>query len=88
MQIQSVTTLNIHIPQNFSPEALAALEKRMGTIGRAPTQETASPTPADHPAIGDYWAGQGGIYIATLPALHHLPTRHLILSTEEKDELT
>ncbi|MDH1429127.1 DUF1566 domain-containing protein [Comamonas aquatica] len=40
--------------------------------------------PVGHGAI---WPGMGGHFIATLPALHGLPARHLILATEEKDEL-
>lgn len=40
--------------------------------------------PVDH---GGIWPGMGGHFIATLPALHGLPARHLILATEEKDEL-
>ena len=40
--------------------------------------------PVNH---GGIWPGMGGHFIATLPALHGLPPRHLILATEEKDEL-
>lgn len=62
MQIQSVTNLNIHIPPNFSPEALAALEKRMGILGRTSSLDTAALPANDRPAIGDYWPAQGGFY--------------------------
>lgn len=44
--------------------------------------------PAAPVAHGAIWPGMGGHFIATLPALHGLPARHLILATEEKDELT
>ena len=43
--------------------------------------------PAAPVAHGAIWPGMGGHFIATLPALHGLPARHLILATEEKDEL-
>lgn len=62
MQIQSVTNLNIHIPTGFSAEALAALENRMGSLGRTASLEVVSLPPADRPAIGDYWPSQGGFY--------------------------
>ena len=62
MQIQSVTNLNIHLPPDFSPDAMAALEKRMGTLGRTSSLETAVLPATDRPAIGDYWPAQGGFY--------------------------
>jgi hypothetical protein len=43
--------------------------------------------PAAPVAHGAIWPGMGGHFIATLPALHGLPARHLILAPEEKDEL-
>lgn len=62
MQIQSVTNLNIHIPPGFSEEALAALEMRMGNLGRTSSLETVTLPPADRPVIGGYWPAQGGFY--------------------------
>ncbi|MDH0495731.1 DUF1566 domain-containing protein [Comamonas aquatica] len=47
----------------------------------------AADLPAAPVAHGEIWPGMGGHFIATLPALHGLPARHLILATEEKDEL-
>lgn len=35
------------------------------------------------PAHGEYWPGQGGHYICTLPALLGVPARHLVASTQE-----
>ncbi|MGE0329724.1 MAG: DUF1566 domain-containing protein [Ramlibacter sp.] len=35
------------------------------------------------PAHGIYWPGQGGLYIASLPARDGAPARHLIASQEE-----
>lgn len=39
------------------------------------------------PANGDYWSGQGGHYICTLPAIHHLPARHLITAAQEFEDI-
>lgn len=62
MHIQSVTNLNIHLPPGFSPDAMAALEKRMGNLGRTPAPTPLEQTPAGRPAIGGYWPGHGGFY--------------------------
>lgn len=40
------------------------------------------------PAIGEYWPGQGGHYICTLPAIQHLPARHLIAAAQEFEDIT
>lgn len=47
----------------------------------------AADLPAAPVAHGEIWPDMGGHFIATLPALHDLPARHLILATEEKYEL-
>lgn len=39
------------------------------------------------PARGKYWAGQGGHYICTQPALLGLPARHVIFSSTEAKDL-
>lgn len=39
------------------------------------------------PSAGEYWAGQGGRFICTQPALMGLPTRHLVFSEGEADDL-
>lgn len=62
MQIQSVTNLNIHLPPGFSPDAMAAMEKRMAAWDRTPVQSPLEQTPTGRPAIGTYWPGQGGFY--------------------------
>lgn len=51
----------------------------------ATEKTTAATTP---PAHGEYWPGQGGRYICTLPALSGVPARHLIASEEEATDLT
>lgn len=40
------------------------------------------------PAIGQYWPGQGGVYMGTVPAIAHLPARHLIFGNEAPQSLT
>ncbi|MGQ3055367.1 MAG: DUF1566 domain-containing protein [Roseateles sp.] len=42
----------------------------------------------DTPQPGEYWNGQGGRFICTLPALHGLPARHLIVGGREAEGLT
>lgn len=49
-------------------------------------EAAASETTLQQPAYGEHWAGQGGIYCGTQPAMHGLPARHLIFSTEEAPE--
>jgi len=39
------------------------------------------------PAMGEYWPGQGGRYICTLPALLGMPERHLIAGDGEAEDL-
>jgi hypothetical protein len=47
------------------------------------------PAPAlTPPTHGDYWPGQGGRFICTLPALLGVPARHLIAADSETDGLT
>ncbi|MGO4608393.1 DUF1566 domain-containing protein [Variovorax sp. 2RAF20] len=43
---------------------------------------------SEPPAPGEYWVGQGGRFICTLPALAGLPARHLIVGEGEADDLT
>lgn len=62
MHIQSVTNLNIHLPPGFSPDAMAAMEKRMAAWDRTPVQSPLEQTPTGRPTIGTYWPGQGGFY--------------------------
>jgi hypothetical protein len=48
----------------------------------ATTAATLSP-----PERGQYWPGQGGIFLMTLPALHGVPARHLLCSQDEAEAL-
>jgi hypothetical protein len=38
---------------------------------------------AEPPAPGEYWPGQGGLYLCTLPALFGMPARHLVTGEGE-----
>lgn len=74
-------TINITIPSDYDaqvtilPPALSATEQPRG--------QSLLP-----PAMGDYWPGQGGRYICSLPALLGLPARHLIAGEGEAEDLT
>ncbi|MGN6668400.1 MAG: hypothetical protein ACTHKH_15730 [Trinickia sp.] len=39
------------------------------------------------PEVGQYWAGQGGIYAGVLPSTSEHPAQHLIFSTDEGVDL-
>lgn len=53
-----------------------------------PDDELLVQWPATPPAPGEYWKGQGGRFICTLPAMQGLPARHLIVGDGEDEELT
>ena len=82
-------TLPVTLELDAKSKALIAALQRMSaetvttTAGLPPTK-TEPPTP---PAHGEYWTGQGGHYICTLPALLGLPSRHLIVGTGEANKL-
>jgi hypothetical protein len=44
--------------------------------------------PADAPAIGQYWEGQGGIYAGIMPDYVGTEPKHLIFSVDEAVDLT
>ncbi|WP_440105354.1 DUF1566 domain-containing protein [Acidovorax sp. BL-A-41-H1] len=72
-------------------EALQLLAKGGNTM-RTAVAAPSAPAPADTaaltpPAPGQPWAGQGGIYICTLPAQFGLPARHLLVGTNEAEDL-
>ncbi len=86
--------MNLTVPVNLelTPASQALLE-RLCLIGRVFDAPTAAPAASfayanTPPAHGEYWVGQGGYYICTLPALLGLPARHLIASKDEGEELT
>lgn len=75
-------TASLKLTLDSPSHELLALLQRMQGGSTAPAAEplTGQQTP---PAHGDYWLGQGGHYICTLPALLGLPARHLIASEEQ-----
>lgn len=83
-------TLPVTLELDAKSKALIAALQRMGT-DTAPTDDRLPPSNADAltpPAAGEYWTGQGGHYICTLPALMGVPARHLIAGAEEATHLT
>jgi hypothetical protein len=80
-----LTPLTLPITIELCPKSKALLDLLR-------SQETTAPVaqPKNHltpPAHGDYWPGQGGHYICTLPALLGVPARHLIAGTHEAEAL-
>lgn len=70
-------------------KALLAFLRTLDSFGAPMT--VAEPAPAaaiTPPAIGEYWIGQGGHYICTLPALLDMPARHLIAGAGQAEDLT
>lgn len=57
------------------------------TTAEAAPQTTTDHNPGAAPAIGQYWPGQGGIYMGTMPAIGHLPARHLVFGAEAPKRL-
>lgn len=52
------------------------------------TKDQPSAAPIIPPAVGQYWPGQGGYFMGTMPAIGDLPARHLIFGTEAPKPLT
>lgn len=82
-------TLPVTLELDAKSKALIAALQRMGTEtvttdDRLPDSNADALTPPTH---GEYWTGQGGHYICTLPALLGLPARHLIVGTGEANKL-
>ncbi|MFT4267854.1 MAG: DUF1566 domain-containing protein [Xenophilus sp.] len=73
-------TIHLSLPAGLTP----ALSEPMTTELVPPGIATAGDKP---PAHGEYWPGQGGHYICTLPALLGLPARHVIAATAEAKDL-
>lgn len=83
-------TLPVTLELDAKSKALIAALQRMGTetvttTDRLPQSDAEALTP---PAHGEYWTGQGGHYICTLPALMGVPARHLIAGANEAKNLT
>ena len=95
-----IETVNITLLQHELPhpapssmdQALQILQSLQRTTLRtvaAPSAPAPAPTTAlTPPAPGQPWPGHGGIYICTLPAQFGLPARHLVVGTNEAEDLT
>ena len=51
-------------------------------------QQEMAPQALTPPAHGEYWTGQGGRFVCTLPALLGVPARHLVVGEDETEDLT
>lgn len=84
MTIQAIT-LPINLELSSKSKALLNFLRSLETDAPStPPKPTTSLTP---PAMGEYWSGQGGRYICTLPALLGMPERHLIAGEGEAKDL-
>jgi hypothetical protein len=78
LTIEHAEHVSIHFGTVAQAEATALLSDLVtGTL--TPTA-TAEKPPV---ALGEYWPGQGGIYVATVPPMLGMPGRHLIAGTQE-----
>lgn len=85
--------ITAHLDLQLSPKSKALLDfLKTLDADAAPTptaQAAKTLTGAQQPpAHGEYWPGQGGHYICTLPALLGMPARHLIAGADEAEDLT
>jgi hypothetical protein len=80
-------TIPVEFELTAQTEELLDLLVRMKKAPLVPAESapiaTNSVATAQPPAHGEYWEGQGGYYVCTLPALLGLPERHLIVGKEE-----
>ncbi|WP_418145472.1 hypothetical protein ABL850_14920 [Variovorax paradoxus] len=72
-------TINLQLPSS-------ALEQ-IDVTNMLSSGSVASAFDLTPPARGKYWAGQGGHYICTQPALLGLPARHLVFGASEAEDL-
>jgi hypothetical protein len=86
-----MSTITLPLTITLPPETkalLAALRDLDPYAGPPITTKADAPSVLTPPASGEYWPGQGGHYICTLPALLGLPARHLIAGPECDKTLT
>ena len=72
-------TINLQLPLS----ALGQIDVT-NILSSETVTSASSQTPPEH---GEYWAGQGGHYICTQPALLGLPARHLVFGASEAEDL-
>ena len=73
-------TIHLTLPSGNEAQFFGITGERV-----APMQTQGTLTP---PAMGEYWPGQGGRFICSLPALLGMPARHLIAGEGEAEDLT
>ena len=78
-----IANATIHLTLPVGAEASLSGFKTGYSAASQPQQDTLTP-----PAAGEYWPGQGGRFICTLPALLGMPARHLIAGEGEAEDLT
>lgn len=83
--------MQLHIAQatihlTMAPGAAGQLMEFPASI-QAATHSTEQNPALTPPAHGEYWPGQGGRYICTLPALLGVPARHLVVGEHETEDL-
>lgn len=81
-------TLPVSLELCPKSKALLAFLQTLHSSGAPKLETEPATTTPQPPAAGEYWQGQGGHYICTLPALLGMPARHLIAGANEKDDLT
>jgi hypothetical protein len=81
LNIQNAT---IHITQGMFDGMILATARKPYAAAPTAARDNAD-DPIVPPALGEYWAGQGGFYAGTWPAIPHLnlQARHLVFSEEE-----
>ncbi|MDN5502980.1 MAG: DUF1566 domain-containing protein [Comamonas sp.] len=79
MHIAHAENIHIHLPAGL---ALGSTLSASSAVAPINASESLAIHTVGH---GEYWAGQGGHFICTLPAMHGLPARHLIAAAEENE---
>lgn len=75
-------TIHLTMPPG-TPGQLMDFSNIVHGTAHAPELDGTALTP---PAHGEYWSGQGGRFICTLPALLGVPARHLVVGDSETDD--
>ena len=83
MHIAHAENIHIHLPAGLAlGSTLSTLLDGSSAVAPINASESLAIHSVGH---GEYWAGQGGHFICTLPAMHGLPARHLIAAAEENE---
>ena len=83
MHIAHAENIHIHLPASLAlGSTLSTLLDTSSAVAPINASESLAIHSVGH---GEYWAGQGGHFICTLPAMHGLPARQLIAAAEENE---